>query len=76
MENRAPPHAPLGSDFYYASLYVPASSREQLTAINALKVEVSAIPLTVSDAGVARVKLEWWRIEAERADDSSRHSAA
>jgi len=53
-----------GSDFYYASLYEHTRAREQHRAINALKVELCAIPLTVSDTEVARVKLAWWDTEA------------
>lgn len=61
-----PPQPAPGSDFYYAILYVPTARREQLAVINALKNELCAIPLTVSDPGIARIKLEWWRAEAER----------
>jgi len=54
-----------GSDFYYALLYGPATRRDQLAAINELKSELCTIGLTVSDLGVARIKLDWWRAEAE-----------
>lgn len=52
-----------GSDFYYASLYVPTLARSQLALINSFKTELCAIPLKVSDVGVARIKLEWWHNE-------------
>jgi phytoene synthase len=55
-----------GSDFYYALLYGPAARRDQLAAINELRVELCTIGLTVSDVGVARIKLDWWRGETER----------
>ncbi len=61
------PSAPTpGSDLYYALLYITKTHRERLAAINALKAELCAIPVLVSDVGVARVKLEWWRVEADR----------
>jgi phytoene synthase len=55
-----------GSDLHYAMLYVPVELRERLILISAVKAEIEAIPLMVSDRGVARVKLEWWRLEADR----------
>ena len=60
--------APLpGSDLYYSLLYgVTKAQRDQLAVINALKSELCTIPVSVSDLGVARAKLEWWRLEAER----------
>ena len=68
MDN-ADPFAPApGSDLYYALLYAGKDQRDQLAAINALKLELYEIPVSVSDVGVARVKLEWWRLEAERLD--------
>ncbi len=64
LENSSAPRP--GSDIYYALLYAPRFAREQLAIINALKREICAIPIAVSDPGVARVKLEWWRSEIER----------
>ncbi len=55
-----------GSDIYYALLYAPDFAREQLAIINALKREICTVPVAVSDSGVARVKLEWWRAEVAR----------
>lgn len=66
MDTADPFAPPPGSDLYYALLYVAKAQREQLAVINALKGELCAIPVSVSDVGVARVKLEWWRLEAER----------
>jgi len=68
----APP-AP-DADFYYASLYCPPAERSRIRALRALHQEITAIPLAVSDRGVARVKLEWWRSEALRlAEGQSNH---
>lgn len=59
--------APLpGSDFYYATLYVPREIRDALATLEAFRGELVRIPLTCSDRGVARVKLAWWREEIER----------
>jgi phytoene synthase len=63
-ENSARPAT--GSDVYYALLYGSQAHYEQLATICALKATLCTIPMSVSDAGVARVKLEWWRLEAER----------
>jgi phytoene synthase len=68
------PAPPPGSDAYYALLYAPRHARHELTIIDALKREICAIPVAVSDAGVARVKLEWWRTELARlVDNEPRH---
>jgi phytoene synthase len=40
--------------------------RDQLVNLNAIKAEICAISTSVSDPGVARVKLDWWRSEADR----------
>lgn len=63
------PFSPLpGSDLYYSLLYgVTQAQRDKLAIINALKSELCTIPVSVSDLGVACAKLEWWRLEAERA---------
>ena len=62
------------SDFYYASLYRRADTRAKIRLVHALYQEISCIPHTVSDRGVARVKLDWWRQELQRfATDQARH---
>jgi 15-cis-phytoene synthase len=55
-----------GSDMHYALLYAPSHLRDHLALINALKSELSAIPVSVSDPGVAHIKLAWWLNEVER----------
>ncbi len=63
-----------GSDLYYASLYRPAEERERVRLLDAIKRQVTAIPLSVSDRGVARIKLDWWHTEAaELAGGQPRH---
>jgi len=69
-----PQHGTVGSDFYYASLYRPREERERVRLLDAIKSQITAIPLSVSDRGVARVKLDWWHSEAaELADGRPRH---
>ncbi len=58
--------APPGSGPYYAIRMAPAGSRAALLAAHAYHTEIMAIPVEVSDAGVASVKLNWWREELDR----------
>ncbi|MCD6055590.1 MAG: phytoene synthase [Gammaproteobacteria bacterium] len=53
--------APLGSDRYYACRYVPFRQRKALMGLYALDNEIFPIPFLVSEASVARIKLQWWR---------------
>lgn len=63
-----------GSDLYYASLYRPPGERERVRLLDAIVREIAAIPLAVSDRGVARVKLDWWHTEAAALlDQQPRH---
>lgn len=57
---------PEGSSRYYAVQAAPARQRPRLTAIHALYVEITRIPLDVSESAVAAVKLNWWREELRR----------
>jgi phytoene synthase len=52
-----------GSSFYYSFLFLPAERRRAITALYAFCREVDDIADEVSDAGVARTKLAWWRTE-------------
>ncbi|MEA3274829.1 MAG: squalene/phytoene synthase family protein [Pseudomonadota bacterium] len=61
--NRA---TPLGSSAYYSIRFSPARLRDDLAALLAWRHEVRAILDRVSDPGVARLKLQWWREELER----------
>jgi phytoene synthase len=52
-----------GSSFYYSFLFLPAERRRAITALYAFCREVDDVADEVSDVGVARVKLAWWRTE-------------
>jgi phytoene synthase len=52
-----------GSSFYYSFLFLPPERRRAITALYAFCREVDDIADEVSDAGVARAKLAWWRTE-------------
>lgn len=56
-----------GSSFYYAFLFLPRPRRAAITAFYAFCREVDDVVDEVSDAGVARTKLAWWRNEVARA---------
>lgn len=59
--------APRGSTLHYALLFTPAEPRRAATAVLAFRQEVASVVSEVSDPGVARTKLEWWREEVGRA---------
>ena len=61
--NRA---TPPGSSAYYSVRMSRASRRDALAALFAWRAELRAILEQVSDPGVARIKLDWWRSELER----------
>ena len=52
-----------GSSFYYSFLFLPGERRRAITALYAFCREVDDIADEVSDAGLARTKLAWWRTE-------------
>jgi len=52
-----------GSSFYYSFLFLPAARRRAITALYAFCREVDDVVDETSDAGVARMKLAWWRTE-------------
>jgi phytoene synthase len=69
--NRA---TPPGSSLYYAVRFAPAELRDTLAALAGWRHEVRAILDEVSDPGVARLKLDWWRDEIRRTlDGAPRH---
>jgi len=61
--NRA---TPPGSSAYYSVRFAPAARRDHLAALLAWRHQVRAILHEVSDPGVARLKLQWWREELGR----------
>jgi 15-cis-phytoene synthase len=62
--------APVGSDLHYALLMAAPAQRAPLLAVWALWTELSSIPISVNDAGVALQKLGWWREELRRVTDN------
>ena len=52
-----------GSSFYYSFLFLPPERRRAITALYAFCREVDDVVDEVSDAGIARTKLAWWRTE-------------
>jgi phytoene synthase len=52
-----------GSSFYYSFLFLPPERRRAITALYAFCREVDDVVDEVSDLGVARTKLAWWRTE-------------
>ncbi len=55
-----------GSSFYYSFLFLPPEQRQAITALYAFCREVDDVVDECRDAGVARIKLDWWRGELER----------
>jgi len=52
-----------GSSFYYSFLFLPPERRRAIIALYAFCREVDDVVDEVSDPGVARSKLAWWRQE-------------
>jgi len=52
-----------GSSFYYSFRFLPPEQRRAVTALYAFCREVDDVVDEVTDPGVARVKLGWWRTE-------------
>jgi phytoene synthase len=69
--NRA---TPPGSSLYYAVRFAPRALRDLLAALAGWRQQVHAVLDEVSDPGVARLKLDWWREEIRRTlDGAPRH---
>jgi phytoene synthase len=64
-EDRA---AASGSSFYYSFRFLPAERRQAITALYAFCREVDDAVDECTDAGVARMKLAWWRHEVAALD--------
>jgi phytoene synthase len=60
-----------GSSFYYSFLFLPPDQRRAIMAVYAFCREVDDVVDECSDAGVARVKLHWWREEIRQAFDGT-----
>jgi 15-cis-phytoene synthase len=69
--------APAGSNAYYAVYFAEPAQRAALLAVLAIQAELVEIRDEVKEAGVARVKLNWWREELGRAfSGQARHPAS
>ncbi len=55
-----------GSSFYYSFRFLDAARRTAILALYAFCREVDDVVDDVHDAGVARLKLDWWRKEIDR----------
>ena len=55
-----------GSSFYYSFLFLPQDKRRAITAFYAFCREVDDVVDEISDVGIARAKLDWWRAEVAR----------
>jgi len=61
--NRA---TPVGSSAYYSLRFAPRELRDELATLSAWRHQLRTLPDRVTDPGVARIKLQWWREELER----------
>jgi len=55
-----------GSSFYYSFLYLPAEKRRAITALYAFCREVDDVVDECNDPDLARIKLQWWREDAQK----------
>jgi phytoene synthase len=62
---------PPGSSAYYTVRFSPAPLRDTLAALLGWRERLRAILDDVSDPGVARLKLDWWRDEIRRAAEGA-----
>lgn len=58
---------PWGSSAYYSVRFAPANLRDSLAVLLGWHQQIRSVLDRVSDPGVARVKLQWWREELQRA---------
>src|SRR5438552_10866534 len=66
-----------GSSFYYSFRFLPPEQRRAVTALYAFCREVDDVVDEVTDPGVARLKLAWWRSELAAAfGGTPRHPVA
>jgi phytoene synthase len=71
------PATPPGSAAYYVVRFAPAGQRNDLARLHAWQTELRHIVERARDPGVARLKLDWWRAELERAAaGAARHPLA
>lgn len=58
---------PPGSPSYYVARFAPIGERDDLARLYAWRAELRHLVDKAGDPGVARLKLDWWRAELERA---------
>lgn len=56
-----------GTDEYYACRFLPLEQRYFSWCAFALKLTIESIPMEVSDPGVGRIKIAWWRNQLQLA---------
>ena len=61
------PAAPAGSSAYYVIRLAPPGQQAALSALFGWRRELIRMATAMSDAGLARIKLHWWREELARA---------
>lgn len=59
---------PLGSSAYYVVRFSPAACRDRLAQLFLFKQELQNL-YTLSDPGVARIKLQWWQQQITTSDN-------
>lgn len=65
------PATPPGSSAYYSIRFAPMALRDPVAALFGWRHQVRRILDDVSDPGVARLKLDWWREEIGRCRDGA-----
>jgi 15-cis-phytoene synthase len=56
-----------GASLHFSLLFTADATRRRLLALHAVRQDLCAIERECSDAQVARLKLQWWRDELQRA---------
>jgi phytoene synthase len=56
-------------DLYLSALLAPAPAQEDLLVLAAYLGEIRRIPLTVHDAAMGEIRLQWWREALDTASD-------
>lgn len=56
-----------GASLHYSLLFTTDTTRRRLLALHAVRHELCAIERECSDTQLARIKLQWWRDELQRA---------
>jgi phytoene synthase len=66
-----------GASLHYSLLFTADTTRRRLLALHAIRQELCAVERECSDRQVARLKLQWWRDELQRAaGGTAQHPAA